>query len=777
MKRQSSTNINESDHNPCGLLWVKIENSNDINNQAFKIEVSENDTVDDLKDKILERLNNTRWKSMNDNASISLGVYTISASTSIPQQSNYLQQNHSIDVDSLNSPVDIIPNLFQKQSVIASAASGTTSATMPPDSSILTPQPSIVLSKLSTSIPINTNNTNGHPNNMISSMSPKTFNNIAHEEHVNYIETSPQRACSTSPKLISVPKASIVRPSSVTLSQATTNNNNNNSTSLPHLSNYISTNNRAYTQARLSPNDFTHQLSQVQQKHARNIEGLRYSTELVNRTNLTYRVIFQPDELAKNIRHHLFNNKQTASDPIFIFSNSTLSLERGINSISNSNTKTEKPLLSLKPIDVTNNYMHIGRTITPIEIGESSENPYHVDVNANNGDDDNENEVQTSSPNEFKTYKLITNEKQLKEASDLLSNEDQVEGMETSPKQAILLLPKGYVGDHHNGVGSHSLNEELGRSYENQKDIQEAITSQLNTTKSHSSTSSTENLPKSLEVSLQGSDTTAFIQQHHHVPLNEQEVGLIDPMIENEWHKKTAHTHNDQSQDQKQQGTEKTDSQSSTEGDSPVTKPHVRILPKDRPIPHPIRAHPKSATSSSSAQKSTSERVFPKINVLIVEDNVINQAILGSFLRKHKISYKVANNGKEAVDIWKEGGLHLIFMDLQLPVLSGIEAAKQIRNCEKEQKKGTSNGSGSPPVIIVALTASNSIEDKRNALISGCNDYLTKPVNLHWLSKKITEWGCMQALIDFDSWKQGQSRMTDSFLNKVPKKVKMGVIS
>ena len=163
--------------------------------------------------------------------------------------------------------------------------------------------------------------------------------------------------------------------------------------------------------------------------------------------------------------------------------------------------------------------------------------------------------------------------------------------------------------------------------------------------------------------------------------------------------------------------------------------------------------------------------------MLIVEDNVINQAILGSFLRKHKISYKVANNGKEAVDIWKEGGLHLIFMDLQLPVLSGIEAAKQIRNCEKEQKKGTSNGSGSPPVIIVALTASNSIEDKRNALISGCNDYLTKPVNLHWLSKKITEWGCMQALIDFDSWKQGQSRMTDSFLNKVPKKVKMGVIS
>lgn len=85
---------------------------------------------------------------------------------------------------------------------------------------------------------------------------------------------------------------------------------------------------------------------------------------------------------------------------------------------------------------------------------------------------------------------------------------------------------------------------------------------------------------------------------------------------------------------------------------------------------------------------TTSEKVFPKINVLIVEDNVINQAILGSFLRKHKISYKLAKNGQEAVNIWKEGGLHLIFMDLQLPVLSGIEAAKQIRDFEKQNGIG-----------------------------------------------------------------------------------------
>lgn len=60
----------------------------------------------------------------------------------------------------------------------------------------------------------------------------------------------------------------------------------------------------------------------------------------------------------------------------------------------------------------------------------------------------------------------------------------------------------------------------------------------------------------------------------------------------------------------------------------------------------------------------------------------------------------------------------------------------------------------------MALTASTMKQDKQQALAAGCNDYLTKPVNLDWLLNKITEWGCMQALIDFDGWKSGE-RMTN----------------
>ncbi|SCU97024.1 LANO_0E14994g1_1 [Lachancea nothofagi CBS 11611] len=184
-----------------------------------------------------------------------------------------------------------------------------------------------------------------------------------------------------------------------------------------------------------------------------------------------------------------------------------------------------------------------------------------------------------------------------------------------------------------------------------------------------------------------------------------------------------------------------------------------------------------SAMEAVTTESITRDKVFPKINVLVVEDNMINQAILSSFLRKHKISYKAAKNGLEAVEKWKEGGIHLILMDLGLPILSGIDAAKEIRKLEKVNGIGTTvrsntgsqnelgleprrSFSSKAPVIIVALTASNSQSDKTEALLAGCNDYLTKPVNLDWLTRKITEWGCMQALIDFNDWKEANDRIT-----------------
>jgi osomolarity two-component system response regulator SSK1 len=185
---------------------------------------------------------------------------------------------------------------------------------------------------------------------------------------------------------------------------------------------------------------------------------------------------------------------------------------------------------------------------------------------------------------------------------------------------------------------------------------------------------------------------------------------------------------------------------------------------------------------------------IPPINVLIVEDNIINLRILEGLMKRLKVRWETAMNGQIAVDKWRGGGFHLVLMDIQMPVMNGLQATKEIRRLEKVNGIGVfssspleyrkSNGVGidsndgtedeaeikrkksadklpeaaggmfKSPIIIVALTASSLQSDRHEALAAGCNDFLTKPVNFVWLERKVKEWGCMQALIDFDGWRR-----------------------
>ncbi|KAL4399626.1 Two-component response regulator Ss [Malassezia pachydermatis] len=166
---------------------------------------------------------------------------------------------------------------------------------------------------------------------------------------------------------------------------------------------------------------------------------------------------------------------------------------------------------------------------------------------------------------------------------------------------------------------------------------------------------------------------------------------------------------------------------------------------------------PLSPRASARLQKrklALREEYLPPVKVLIVEDNVINQRILATFLRRKHIAYDVASDGREAIEKWREGDFHLILMDIQLPVLDGIAATKEIRRLEKLAQSSTKTDEKPLPasatrhsVIIVGLTASVLNSDRVEALAAGCNDYLNKPVSLPWLQRKILEWGSMQYLL------------------------------
>lgn len=110
------------------------------------------------------------------------------------------------------------------------------------------------------------------------------------------------------------------------------------------------------------------------------------------------------------------------------------------------------------------------------------------------------------------------------------------------------------------------------------------------------------------------------------------------------------------------------------------------------------------------------------IRILVAEDNLVNQKLLISLLDKNGFKADVANNGKEAVDICSQNTYDLIFMDMQMPILNGIEASKEIIKMSP----------GKPPKIV-AVTANVLQEDKEACFEAGMDDFITKPVSNNML--------------------------------------------
>ena len=117
--------------------------------------------------------------------------------------------------------------------------------------------------------------------------------------------------------------------------------------------------------------------------------------------------------------------------------------------------------------------------------------------------------------------------------------------------------------------------------------------------------------------------------------------------------------------------------------------------------------------------------------ILVAEDNEVNQELIKILLDSKGLKYKIANNGLEAVELYKNEKFDLIFMDVNMPEMDGIEATKQIKQYEKANNLAH--------IPIIALTA-NSMEGDKDKFLKIMDDYLSKPIMENELNQVLNKY-------------------------------------
>ncbi len=146
---------------------------------------------------------------------------------------------------------------------------------------------------------------------------------------------------------------------------------------------------------------------------------------------------------------------------------------------------------------------------------------------------------------------------------------------------------------------------------------------------------------------------------------------------------------------------------------------------------------------NEETEPATQCELLKDAHILLVDDNEDNQNLLCLYLRNTPFTLETAENGRDAVELFKKTHFDIVFMDLEMPVMDGYEATRQFRKWEKTEKL--------VPTPIVALTAHAFIRFKKKCMAAGCNDYLTKPVRRNTLIHCVSRHLQMNAAPDQDA--------------------------
>ena len=139
---------------------------------------------------------------------------------------------------------------------------------------------------------------------------------------------------------------------------------------------------------------------------------------------------------------------------------------------------------------------------------------------------------------------------------------------------------------------------------------------------------------------------------------------------------------------------------------------------------------PEEKENSDAAERQEVEEKDLNLTVLVAEDNLVNQKVMQSFLKRWKVNCVIVNNGEEAIEELGKKDFDLILMDLEMPKMDGYEATIKIRELEDPKKRN---------IPIVALTAAALNEVKEKVFAVGMTDFVTKPFNPVELRKKLSE--------------------------------------